>query len=79
MKQQSQTMLSNHDKKIISDIVSNYHAGDRVKVLRFIFKNEATYEHFIYLGEVMGLEIKHNLYNQEQNQIFRLKTLSYLN
>lgn len=71
--------LTDHDIKIIRDIVSNYDQGDRVRVMRSIFKNECNFEHFINLGIAIGEEKFKELKDKKDYEVFHMKTISYLN
>ena len=71
--------LSGHDKQIIKDIVSHYVSGDRVKILRSIFKHEVSFEHYIYLGQIIGAEACNKMSKEVSGKVFRMETLRLLN
>lgn len=69
--------LTPHDEKLIQDIVANYPSGERVHVLRNIFRGEVSFNHFVFLGELIGLE-KAKMFEAENDyHVFRMKTLSF--
>jgi hypothetical protein len=71
--------LTRTDRKIIEDIVSHYVSGDRVKTMRSIFKQECTFEHYIYLGQIVGVEAHQKLMRHIDGKVFRMETLRLLN
>lgn len=71
--------LTQHDRNVINDIVSHYAPGDRVKALRFIFKFECSFEHYIYLGQVVGAELQKKISKEMTGKVFRMETLRLLN
>jgi len=71
------TTLSAHDQTVIRDIVSHCHEGDRVHTLRKVFGSDCSFAHFIFLGEVIGLEKAKAFTGQNEYQVFRMKTLSF--
>ncbi len=71
--------LTLHDQKVISDIVSHFPNGERVKILRSIFKNECSFSHYLFLGEKIGQELKHELVVMNERNVLRMKNLMFLN
>ncbi len=71
------TMLTTADKKVITDIVSHYLPGDRCKALRSIFKSDLTNEHYLYMGEQIGLASMAYQIRMQEKGINKLRLLSF--
>jgi hypothetical protein len=66
--------ISTADKKVIQQIVTHYKPGERVRVLRNIFKHTCSTSHYLYLGLIIG-----SLVTPEIKSIHKMRVLSYLN